>query len=194
MRDDPAKCSPSFAARVIPGGSFHVSLTAPVVRGFRTGATKSCRIPWLLNDLLFRRRDPVYIAFDVLAVDGADVYGLPLKDRRAILDRVAEQHPIQKSELFFGCGKTLFKAVCFHDLEGIIAKRLSDPYDARRTKWWKILNPEYSQKEGRGELFERYTRPQHKQGSRQASPAAPNSYKTPTRRSQGTLPDATPLE
>ena len=107
------------------------------------------------NDLLFRRRDPVYIAFDVLNVDGADVRNLPLKDRRAILDHVAEQYPIRKSELFFGCGRTLFKAVCFHDLEGIIAKRLSDAYDAKRTKWWKILNPGYSQKEGRGELFER---------------------------------------
>ena len=63
------------------------------------------------NDLLFRRRDPVYVAFDVLNVEGADVRAMPLKDRRAILDRIAEQHAIQKSELFFGCGKTLFKAV-----------------------------------------------------------------------------------
>src|SRR5262245_46698105 len=123
------------------------------------------------NDLLFRRRDPVYyIAFDVLSVDGADVRGLPLKDRRAILDHIAEQYPIQKSELFFCWGKTLFKAGCFHDLEGIVAKRLDDPYAPERTKWWKILNPEYSQKEGRAELFERH-RPQHKQGSRQASPS-----------------------
>jgi len=107
------------------------------------------------NDLLFRRRDPVYVAFDVLNVEGADVRAMPLKDRRAILDRIAEQHAIQKSELFFGCGQTLFKAVCFHDLEGIIAKRLDDPYEPQRTKWWKILNPDYSQKEGRSELFER---------------------------------------
>ena len=35
------------------------------------------------NDLLFRRGQPIYIAFDVLSVDGADVRGLPLKDRRA---------------------------------------------------------------------------------------------------------------
>jgi len=107
------------------------------------------------NDLLFRRSDPIYIAFDVLNVEGADIRGMPLKDRRAVLDHIAEQHEIQKSELFFGCGKTVFKAVCFHDLEGIIAKRLSDPYEPERTKWWKILNPDYSQKQGRAELFER---------------------------------------
>jgi hypothetical protein len=41
------------------------------------------------------------------------------------------------------------------DLEGIIAKRLDGPYDPERTKWRKILNPTYSQKEGRSELFER---------------------------------------
>jgi len=45
--------------------------------------------------------------------------------------------------------------VCELDLEGIIAKKLDDPYEPERTKWWKILNPAYSQKEGRVELFER---------------------------------------
>ena len=80
---------------------------------------------------------------------------MPLKDRRAILDRVVMRYGMQKAELFFGCGKSLFKAVCDLDLEGIIAKKLDDPYDPQRTKWWKILNPTYSQKEGRSGLFER---------------------------------------
>ena len=69
------------------------------------------------------------MAFDVLNVEGADVRGLPLKDRRAVLDRIADRYRIQKSELFFGCGKSLFNAVCEFDLEGIVAKRLNDPYD-----------------------------------------------------------------
>jgi bifunctional non-homologous end joining protein LigD len=108
----------------------------------------------IFNDLLFRRREPVYVAFDVLKVEGADVRGMPLKDRRAIMDRVVMHYRMQKAKLFFGCGKSLFRAVCDLDLEGIIAKRLEDPYDAERTKWWKVLNPNYSQKEGRAELFE----------------------------------------
>src|SRR5262245_20886415 len=109
----------------------------------------------IFNDLLFRRRDPVYVAFDVLNVEGADVRGIPFKDRRAILIRTAERHGMEKSELFFGCGKAMFRAVCDHDIEGIIAKKLDDPYQPERTRWWKILNAEYSQKEGRSELFER---------------------------------------
>ena len=41
-----------------------------------------------------------------------------------------------------------------HDLEGIVAKRLADPYGPR-VRWLKIKNQDYSQKEGRGELFNR---------------------------------------
>jgi ATP-dependent DNA ligase len=38
--------------------------------------------------------------------------------------------------------------------EGIVAKRLDDPYGPR-VRWHKIKNPDYSQKEGRGELLNR---------------------------------------
>jgi ATP-dependent DNA ligase len=39
-----------------------------------------------------------------------------------------------------------------HDLEGIVAKRLNDPYHPR-VRWLKMKNPDYSQKERRGDLF-----------------------------------------
>jgi ATP-dependent DNA ligase len=41
-----------------------------------------------------------------------------------------------------------------NDLEGIVAKRLDDSYDPH-ARWFKIKNPNYSQKEGRGDLFNR---------------------------------------
>jgi len=43
------------------------------------------------------------------------------------------------------------------DLEGIVAKHATAPYvaDREKTTWFKILNREYSQKQGREELFER---------------------------------------
>jgi len=43
-------------------------------------------------------------------------------------------------------------AVLEYDLEGIVAKRKSDPY-RRGVHWWKIKNPAYTQAEGRHELF-----------------------------------------
>ena len=43
------------------------------------------------------------------------------------------------------------------DLEGIVAKHKFGPYHTNREEstWFKILNPKYSQKEGREDLFER---------------------------------------
>jgi ATP-dependent DNA ligase len=44
--------------------------------------------------------------------------------------------------------------MCAHDLEGIVAKRLTDPYGPR-ARWLKIKNSSYSQNEGGRELFDR---------------------------------------
>ncbi len=70
------------------------------------------------NDLLFGRGEPVYVVFDLLFYEGEDIRSLPLKERRAILDQVAERYGLQKSELFIGCGRSLFETVCAMDLEG----------------------------------------------------------------------------
>jgi ATP-dependent DNA ligase len=51
-----------------------------------------------------------------------------------------------------GRGRQLFDLVSMHDLEGIVAKRLTDPYGPG-TKWLKIKNRAYSQQIGRAELF-----------------------------------------
>jgi ATP-dependent DNA ligase len=43
----------------------------------------------------------------------------------------------------FGRGSELFELMCADDLEGIVAKRLDDPYDPR-VRWLKIKNSAYS--------------------------------------------------
>jgi ATP-dependent DNA ligase len=108
------------------------------------------------NDLRFGRGDPVYVVFDLLFYEGEDIRSLPLKERRGLLDQVAKRYGLQKSELLIGCGKSLFETVCAMDLEGVICKRLKDHYGPN-VRWWKVPNPDYSQKEGRAELFERRT-------------------------------------
>jgi bifunctional non-homologous end joining protein LigD len=107
----------------------------------------------VFNDLMFGRRAPTYVAFDVLIADGQDVRAMPLKDRRAMLARIARRYGLQNSEPVLGQGKAAFQTACDLDLEGIVAKRLADPYGPR-TKWWKVLNPSYSQKKGQADLFE----------------------------------------
>jgi hypothetical protein len=49
-------------------------------------------------------------------------------------------------------GRELMAAVAAQDLEGIVAKRKSDPY-RRGVHWWKVKNSDYSQAVGRHKLF-----------------------------------------
>ena len=52
-------------------------------------------------------------------------------------------------------GEQLFEMICDRDMEGIVAKPKESPYRELygKTPWVKIKNPDYSQAEGRGELF-----------------------------------------
>jgi ATP-dependent DNA ligase len=54
-------------------------------------------------------------------------------------------------------GTAIFQRVCEMDLEGIVAKHSYAPYvtEAQRTTWFKIKNRDYSQMQGREELFNR---------------------------------------
>ena len=96
------------------------------------------------------------MAFDILRLDGADLRALPLDERRRLLQGILPKgSPIVSEGLSVaGRGRELFELMCTNDLESIVAKRRADPYDTR-VRWLKIKNPDYSQKEGRAELFNR---------------------------------------
>ena len=105
-------------------------------------------------DLLRRTQAPAYVAFDLLWADGTDLRPLPLNQRRWRLQGILPEGSAVVSEALsvIGRGRQFFDLTQAHDLEGIVAKRLADPY-APRVHWLKIKNLGYSQKEGRGELF-----------------------------------------
>jgi len=105
-------------------------------------------------ELLRRTRAPAYVAFDILWADGTDLRALPLSKRRQRLRNIVPKGSAILSAALSveGRGRQFFDLVRAHDLEGIVAKRLSDPYEPR-TRWLKIKNPDYTQKEGRSELF-----------------------------------------
>jgi bifunctional non-homologous end joining protein LigD len=54
------------------------------------------------NDLLFGRREPVYVAFDVPFVDGEDLRAAPLKNRKAMLANIVRRYGMQHSEPVLG--------------------------------------------------------------------------------------------
>lgn len=109
------------------------------------------------RDLLFRRGEPRFIAFDILWSDGKDLRDLPLIERK---DRLRKLVPIGSECLFFSDqieedGMGLYRVACEHDLEGIVAKRKLEPYSSETSGWLKIRNTSYSQWIDREELFER---------------------------------------
>jgi bifunctional non-homologous end joining protein LigD len=97
-----------------------------------------------------------YAAFDLLRLNGRDLRSLPLSQRKRRLQQLipAAVGPLNRVPCFEGEGRELFEAACGLDLEGIVAKRRTDPY-APDTTWFKVKNPTYTQAEGRWELFER---------------------------------------
>jgi bifunctional non-homologous end joining protein LigD len=105
-------------------------------------------------ELLRGTQAPSYVAFDIAWLNGADQRCLPLNDRRRVLQSILPEGASVISEALSvaGKGRELFDLMCAHDLEGIVAKRLDDPYEPR-VRWLKIKNPAYSQKEGRADLF-----------------------------------------
>src|SRR5205823_9707182 len=94
------------------------------------------------NRLLFGRGEPQYVAFDILFANGRDQRAEPLKARKALLKKILGKGALQ-SDYIVGESGPLFNCVRRFDLEGIVAKRISDPYGPP-TKWIKILNRAYS--------------------------------------------------
>jgi len=108
------------------------------------------------NDLLFRRGDPCFVAFDLLQTNGKDLRRERMLHRKHELTPIVRGvAPITYADHIEGSGKALFKKASELDLEGIVAKDGRAPYEPHRSTWFKIRNRNYSQLAGREELFER---------------------------------------
>ena len=82
----------------------------------------------------------VFFAFDLLHLDGEDLVGRPLNERRALLDRVVGASGILLSEPLRGSAQHVIDAVRSLGLEGVIAKKWSSRYVAgqRSSAWVKL--------------------------------------------------------
>jgi bifunctional non-homologous end joining protein LigD len=82
-----------------------------------------------------------YIVFDLLRLDGHDVYPLPYLDRRRLLfDLLPEGGCWQVPKHRVGDGRELLDAVKARGLEGIMAKRPDSPYlPGKRSPLWRKI-------------------------------------------------------
>lgn len=79
----------------------------------------------------------IYHAFDILAVEGYDVRGLPLLDRKEILrDVLPSVGPIRYADHIAEQGEVMYEHVERMRLEGIVGKKADAPYRGGRSKNW----------------------------------------------------------
>ncbi len=79
-----------------------------------------------------------YIVFDLLALDGADLRGRRLIDRKESLETLMEDAPanLRYSRHVRGNGKESFLAACRANLEGIVGKKADSVYSGTRNGDW----------------------------------------------------------
>ncbi|MEM7253322.1 MAG: non-homologous end-joining DNA ligase [Pseudomonadota bacterium] len=87
------------------------------------------------------RRPATLYAIDLLGIEGFDLRGFPLVERKALLkDILPTVGPIRYSEHIAEVGESVFDSVSEMQLEGVVAKRAASLYGAGRSDdWLKIV-------------------------------------------------------
>jgi bifunctional non-homologous end joining protein LigD len=88
-----------------------------------------------------RTHDLIFFAFDLLHLDGYDLCGVPLRERKRALEgllapAITPSSVLQISEHVVGHGRAFFERASQLGLEGVISKRTDAPYQQMRTKSW----------------------------------------------------------
>lgn len=81
----------------------------------------------------------VLFAFDLLVLDGEDLRGKPLRERRQLLQRLIGDNLVSRihfSQEHVGGGSEFFRVAEQHGLEGIVSKRADSLYASGRTEAW----------------------------------------------------------
>ncbi len=88
---------------------------------------------------------PVYMAFDLLELDGRDLRGEPLKVRRRLLERLVRSHGmIFAARRLSRNGLKAWEEAVARGFEGIVAKNPESRYvPGRMLAWLKVKQPHY---------------------------------------------------
>src|SRR5688572_23544060 len=99
----------------------------------------------VFKELLYRRGDPAFYAFDLVWLNGRDLKQLPLTERKRRLARLIHANKCERvicGQHLDGEGVSLFRVVCEANLEGIVAKHKQSVYSSVPSRTWlKIKNP-----------------------------------------------------
>ncbi len=87
----------------------------------------------------WRPQDLIFVAFDLLHLDGEDIRGRPIESRRAMLADLLESapaHPIAFSAELEADGPAAFAAIDAMGLEGIVSKKRGSRYKSGEADTW----------------------------------------------------------
>ena len=93
-------------------------------------------------------RNVSFMAFDVLALDGKDLRGLPLEERLAQLEMFLNLNKVAGVAVVpsFDDGQALLLGCMEHGLEGVVSKKRDAPYrSGRGPTWLKSKTPTWRQ-------------------------------------------------
>jgi bifunctional non-homologous end joining protein LigD len=81
----------------------------------------------------------IFFLFDLLFLNGEDLKGLPLADRKARLETLLSNAPesLRYNDHQIGQGPAFHRLACQHGLEGIVSKRVDGRYEPDRRSWLK---------------------------------------------------------
>ncbi|UKA52269.1 ATP-dependent DNA ligase (plasmid) [Arthrobacter sp. FW305-123] len=103
----------------------------------RRMVTSRAALPALVHDL-----PASFAAFDVLAVAGQDVRGVPFTGRRQLLEELAREWTaplnLSPSTTDMEVAKAWLKDLPATGVEGLVFKSGSEPYPAGLRSWWKL--------------------------------------------------------
>src|SRR5438552_17603569 len=76
------------------------------------------------------------VAFDLLYLNGRDLRGLSLNERKAALKKIIANTDVQFSESFEIEGREMYKQACKIGLEGVVSKVRDSRYNSGRGNDW----------------------------------------------------------
>ncbi|TFG63340.1 MAG: DNA ligase D [Gemmatimonadales bacterium] len=82
--------------------------------------------------------DLTYMVFDLLYLDGTDLRGAALEDRKPLLEALVSSRDgqLRYTDHIEGRGDVCFEQACTHSREGVVSKRRDAPYRSGRSKDW----------------------------------------------------------
>jgi bifunctional non-homologous end joining protein LigD len=81
-----------------------------------------------------------YMVFDILGAAGHDLRGLPLVERKLLLEKLLPRlGPLRVSEHIPEHGEALLEQVVARGMEGVVAKKANSPYKSKRSPDWLKL-------------------------------------------------------